>query len=79
MTINELPATTPAPHTGHTYTAVSAHNTSEGRVVYQRCVCGLWRILRYSRAVGTVLEAAVDQRKESAAPARLAAPVYAST
>ena len=70
MTINELPSTAAAPHTGHRYATVSAHNTSQGRVAYQRCVCGLWRIQRYTRGGVPVLEAAaVDQRRRSAAGA----------
>ncbi|WP_166678254.1 hypothetical protein [Kribbella kalugense] len=28
----------------HRWTAVSAHQVSEGLVVYQRCACGQWRI-----------------------------------
>lgn len=37
---------------GHCFGTVSAHNTSEGRIAYQRCGCGLWRIQRYPAAGG---------------------------
>lgn len=45
---------------GHRYAVVSAHNTSEGRVAYLRCTCGLWRVQRYPRRGRVVLEAVVD-------------------
>lgn len=78
MTTNQLPSTAPAPHTGHQYATVSAHTTSEGRVVYQRCACGLWRIQRHTRFAGTFLEATVDHNAASTVPATLRVPVYAS-
>ncbi|RZU13378.1 hypothetical protein EV645_4217 [Kribbella rubisoli] len=28
----------------HCWSAISAHQVSEGLVVYQRCACGQWRI-----------------------------------
>ncbi|WUJ74099.1 hypothetical protein OG809_12680 [Kribbella soli] len=28
----------------HRWSAISAHQVSEGLVVYQRCACGQWRI-----------------------------------
>lgn len=78
MTINDQPSASLTSHAGHSYATVSAHNTSEGRVVYQRCVCGLWRIQRYIRGGAPVLEAVVDQRGPSATPAQLGVPAYAS-
>jgi hypothetical protein len=34
-------------HSGHQYSTVSAHSTSEGRIAYQHCTCGIWRIQRF--------------------------------
>jgi hypothetical protein len=30
---------------GHVWSTVSCHPTSEGSVIYQRCWCGVWRVL----------------------------------
>jgi len=80
MTINEVFEEAPLDHPGaHRYSTVSAHNTSEGRIAYQRCACGLWRIQRYNRAGGSVLEACVDQREQMVpVTPLLSVPVYAS-
>jgi hypothetical protein len=79
MTINEVQEPSITHQGAHHYAVVSAHNTSEGRIVYQRCACGLWRIQRHDRVGGTVLEATVDHRVPTVAvPPRLGGPVYAS-
>ena len=39
--------TTPEETGGHCFTTVSAHSTSEGRIAYRKCSCGLWRIEHY--------------------------------
>jgi hypothetical protein len=60
MTINEQlqPPPAPAGHAGghslggHCFGTVSTHSTSEGRIAYQRCSCGLWRIQRHPAAGG---------------------------
>lgn len=79
MTTNELSSATSAAHTGHSYSTVSAHNTSEGRVSYQRCACGLWRIQRNARSGIPVLEAIVDrQQRPPAAAAQPNDAVFAS-
>lgn len=43
-------------HTHH-WTTASEHPTSEGRIVYQSCACGDWRVLRHHDFT-TVLAAA---------------------
>lgn len=46
---------------GHSYRTISTHSTSEGRVAYRQCSCGLWRIERYPASGQRHLEAVVDQ------------------
>jgi len=53
----------------HRYMVVSTHTTSEGRLAYQRCTCGVWRVQRYPRRGRPVIEAVVV-----ASPAGVDAP-----
>jgi hypothetical protein len=46
-------------HDGHRFALVSAHATSQGRLSYLRCSCGMWQVQRQPRAGGTVTEAVV--------------------
>ena len=48
---------TAADHDGHRYSTASIHHTSQGRIAYQRCTCGTWRIQRYPRHAQPVTEA----------------------
>ena len=42
---------------GHLFRTVSAHHTSQGRICYQKCACGSWRIERYPVTGRVQLEA----------------------
>lgn len=44
-------------HDGHRFALVSAHATSQGRLSYLRCRCGMWQVQRQPRAGGTLTEA----------------------
>jgi len=48
-TVPAPPGTPAADDAGHQYATESAHTTSEGRIAYQRCSCGQWRVQRYPR------------------------------
>jgi hypothetical protein len=50
-------------HGGHRYTTLSTHCTSEGRIVYQHCDCGLWRVERYPSDAQPITEAIVEDSK----------------
>ncbi|MEP6562634.1 MAG: hypothetical protein ABJD68_16360 [Nakamurella sp.] len=50
---------------GHRFATVSAHDTSEGRIAYQRCTCDMWRIQRYPRS-GRPAQLAVVARPPAA-------------
>lgn len=39
----------------HRWTEASAHRVSEGLVIYERCLCGRWRVLAPS-SPGTLAE-----------------------
>ena len=54
-------ADTPEDTGGHSFTTVSAHSTSEGRIAYRQCSCGLWRIEHYPTGGQRRLLALVDQ------------------
>ena len=61
--LERMPSTqnpTPPDHDGHRYATVSAHNTSQGRLAYQRCNCGVWRVQRYPANAAPVTEAVLD-------------------
>ena len=49
----------------HDYRSVSAHRTSEGRICYQHCSCGLWRVVRFPLAGSPVLTAVVDEQRSA--------------
>ena len=53
---------------GHHYSTVSAHNTSEGRIAYQRCACGLWRIERFPRFGDPMMQASIGRRRHPVEP-----------
>ena len=55
-------------HDGHRYRTVSAHNTSEGRVAYQRCACGSWHIELFGRLGEPVLQASFARRQHLVEP-----------
>jgi hypothetical protein len=46
-------------HDGHRFALVSAHATSQGRLCYLRCSCGMWQVRRYPGIGRTVTEAVV--------------------
>jgi len=46
-------------HDGHRFALVSAHPTSQGRLSYLRCSCGMWQVQRQPRVGRTVTEAVV--------------------
>jgi len=52
----------------HRYRTVSAHNTSEGRVAYRRCACGIWQIERFPRLGDPAIEASLGRRKHPVQP-----------
>jgi hypothetical protein len=58
-------------HDGHHYTTVSMHNTSEGRVLYQHCICGSWRVLRTPGMGRPILEAVVSPARSVRAGAEM--------
>ena len=58
MTINQAHSPTDG---GHHFSTVSSHSTSDGRIAYRRCNCGLWRVERYPTDGRRLLEAQVDQ------------------
>ena len=76
MAPHDAPLSNPHPSgtdpDGHHYLAVSTHHTSEGRIVYRHCRCGMWRVERVARSGQPVLEAVVAgslrQRPTSAQP-----------
>jgi hypothetical protein len=41
----------------HDWATSSEHSTSEGRIIYQSCACGRWRVLR-SHDLTTLVAAA---------------------
>jgi len=77
MNLDETFSPSPATHSPHHYVTSSAHRTSEGRVIYQRCRCGQWLIRRFPYAGPPVLEATVDRPGRTAAATALAEPAYA--
>jgi len=50
-------------HGGHRYSTLSTHSTSEGRIAYQHCDCGLWRVERYPSHAQPITEATVEDSK----------------
>ena len=55
-------------HDGHRYRTVSTHNTSEGRVAYQRCGCGVWHIELFGRLGESALQASVARQQNPVEP-----------
>ena len=62
---------------GHRYSTISAHTTSEGRIAYQRCACGMWRIERFPRFGDPITQASIGRRQRQVEPV-VDAPVEAA-
>ena len=60
--------TTKGTHDGHRYRTVSTHNTSEGRVAYRHCACGMWHIELFNRVGEPVRQASIARRQYPVEP-----------
>lgn len=51
----------------HRWTTLSRHPTSEGTVIYQRCHCERFRVLREARAVAEHVGGLCDTDRDASA------------